>query len=65
VNLLDWLADHDRSLTDCTQADLDTWAAAGHSYRDETAHFVRWAVSHRHASGWHRCRCAGVRTRRG
>jgi hypothetical protein len=51
VNLLDWLADHDRSLTDCTQADLDTWAAAGHSYRDETAHFVRWAVSHRHASG--------------
>jgi len=51
VNLLDWLADHNRTLADCTQSDLDTWAAGGHSYRNETAHFVRWAVSHRHASG--------------
>lgn len=38
-------------MADSTQADLDQWATDGHRYRDETAHFVRWAVAHRHARG--------------
>jgi hypothetical protein len=49
ASLLDWLATLDRVLANCTQADLDTWITGGHRYRDETAHFVRWAVTHKHA----------------
>ncbi|EXU69295.1 hypothetical protein Z951_05125 [Streptomyces sp. PRh5] len=48
---MDWLSARDRALADCTQADLDTWIVGGHRYRDETAHFVRWAVTHKHAHG--------------
>jgi hypothetical protein len=51
ASFLDWLAGRDRALADCTQADLDSWTTGGHRYRDETAHFVRWAVTHRHATG--------------
>ena len=50
-SFLDWLSARDRPLADCTQADLETWIAGGHPYRDETAHFVRWAVTHKHARG--------------
>jgi hypothetical protein len=51
ANFLDWLTKSDRTLASCTQADLDWWAASPNArYRDETAHFVRWAVAHRHAS---------------
>jgi hypothetical protein len=36
----------------CTQADLDLWIANPEtSYRDETGHFIRWSVQHRHATG--------------
>jgi hypothetical protein len=38
-------------LVACTQADLDAWTADGQCYRDETAHFVRWAATHKHAHG--------------
>ncbi len=51
IHLLDWLTTHGRALTTCTQTNLDDWAAAGHSRRGETAHFVRWAVAHKHARG--------------
>lgn len=51
AGLLDWLSARARALADCTQADLDTWTVGGHRYRDETAHFVRWAVTHKHAHG--------------
>jgi hypothetical protein len=51
ANLLAWLRSQGRTLATCTQADLDRWATGSHaSYRDETGHFVRWAVQHRHAS---------------
>jgi hypothetical protein len=44
------LAGGDLTLASCTQPDLDRWAAGEVSYCDETGHFVRWAVSCRHAS---------------
>lgn len=51
ANFLGWLRRQGRTLATCTQADLDRWAADPQaSYRDETGHFVRWAVQHRHAS---------------
>jgi hypothetical protein len=51
VGFLDWLASEDLTLTSCAQPDLDRWACGKDaSYWDETAHFVRWAVSQRHAS---------------
>ncbi|MCI2422880.1 site-specific integrase [Saccharopolyspora sp. K220] len=51
ASFLDWLTAHDRTLADCTQADLDTWIVGGHRYRDETGHFVRWAVTQKRAHG--------------
>jgi len=52
ANFLAWLADNGLSLNACTQADLDRWIANPEaSYRDETGHFIRWAVQHRHAIG--------------
>lgn len=51
-NILTWLAGQQLTLGSCTQADLDRWMAdATVSYRDETGHFVRWAIQHRHARG--------------
>jgi len=51
VNFLAWLRRQGRTLATCTQADLDRWTADPRAtYRDETGHFVRWAVEHRHAS---------------
>jgi len=51
ANFLAWLRRQGRTLATCTQADLERWATDPKaSYRDETGHFVRWAVTHRHAS---------------
>ena len=51
TNFLDWLAAEDLTLASCTQPDLDRWASSKDiTYRDETAHFIRWSVTHRHAS---------------
>ena len=51
VSFMKWLADQNITLACCTQSDLERWAAAPHSYRDETANFIRWALTHKHASG--------------
>jgi hypothetical protein len=51
INFLDWLAAENLTLASCAQPDLDRWASGEDvTYRDETAHFVRWSVTHRHAS---------------
>jgi hypothetical protein len=51
-NFLTWLASHGLGLDACTQPDLERWMAdPAASHRDETGHFVRWSVEHRHASG--------------
>jgi len=50
VNFLDWLAGDGLTLASCTQPDLGRWAAGEVSYRDETGHFVRWAVTRKHAA---------------
>lgn len=51
ADFLGWLAGHDLALQTCTQAEVDRWTADPHArYRDETGHFVRWAVAHRHAT---------------
>lgn len=51
-NFLDWLSGEGLSLGTCAQTDLERWMAdATVSYRDETGHFVRWSVQHRHAHG--------------
>ncbi|WP_431981333.1 hypothetical protein [Streptomyces qinglanensis] len=40
------------TLGTCTRPDLERWMGdATVSYRDETGHFVRWPVQHRHARG--------------
>ena len=52
ANLLDWLTGNGLTLSACTQANLDQWITdPTSSYRDETGHFVRWSVQHRHATG--------------
>ncbi len=51
ASFLDWLAAENLTLASCTQPDLDRWASSKDvTYRDETAHFARWSVTHRHAS---------------
>ncbi|MDN3061072.1 hypothetical protein PH213_42585 [Streptomyces sp. SRF1] len=51
-NFLDWLTGEGLTLGTCTQTDLERWMAGSTvSYRDETGHFVRWSVQHRHAHG--------------
>ncbi len=51
VNFLDWLASNDATLSTCTQPLVDQWMANPQaSYRDETGHFIRWSVQHRHAT---------------
>jgi len=44
VRFLDWLAAHDRSLTSCTQGDLDLWLATGPRSRYDVRHFVEWTT---------------------
>jgi hypothetical protein len=49
---LGWLAGEGLTLASCRQGDVERWACSAEaSYRDETAHFIRWAVEHRHARG--------------
>ncbi len=51
-NFLTWLAAEGLTLGTCTQADLERWMTdPAFTYRDETGHFVRWSVQHRHAHG--------------
>jgi hypothetical protein len=50
ASFLDWLTACGLTLATCTQPDLDQWATTDTRLRDATAHFVRWAVAHRHAS---------------
>ncbi|WP_050993713.1 hypothetical protein [Streptomyces violaceusniger] len=51
-NFLTWLTGEGLTLGTCTQPDLERGMAdATVSYRDETGHFVRWSVQHRHARG--------------
>lgn len=58
-NVLTWLAGEGLTLGVCTQADLERWMTdAAFRYRDETGHFVRWSVQHRHAHG---LTCGAVR----
>jgi len=52
ANFLDWLAGNGLTLNTCTQPHLDRWIANPEaSHRDETGHFVRWSVQHRHTTG--------------
>lgn len=47
VRLLDWLADHDTTLADASQGDIDTWlttSPSAHRVRD----FLAWAAAHNH-----------------
>jgi hypothetical protein len=49
-SLLTWLTGQGLTQGTCTQPDLERWIADPTvSYRDETGHFVRWSVQHRHA----------------
>ncbi|WP_254710932.1 hypothetical protein [Streptomyces lunaelactis] len=49
-NFLNWLTGEGLTLGTCTQPDLERWMADSTvSYRDETGHFIRWSVQHRHA----------------
>jgi hypothetical protein len=51
-NFLDWLTASSVTIKTCTQQHLDQWIAnPDATYHDETGHFVRWAVQHRHAAG--------------
>ncbi|MFJ2008339.1 site-specific integrase [Streptomyces chartreusis] len=50
ANFLDWLASNGLTLGTCTQAAVEQWGSAPDvTYRDETGHFIRWSVQHRHA----------------
>ncbi|QNE74489.1 site-specific integrase [Streptomyces finlayi] len=49
VQLLDDLAGHGMPLGACTQSEVDDFMAHRATYPTRTAHFVRWAVAHRHA----------------
>jgi integrase len=49
VNFLDWLAGQGLTLATCSQGDLDRRNSTDASYPAETAHFIRWAVKHKHA----------------
>ena len=51
-SFLDWITGQELILETCTQTDLERWIAGPTaSYRDETGHFIRWSVQHRHARG--------------
>ena len=52
VAFLDWLADHNLTLTSARQGDLDDWLAS--SDRREAGHFVRWAAGEKLTTLEHR-----------
>ncbi len=48
VTLLDWLTDHDLTLTTAQQGHLDTWLTCEDAvHRREAGNFVRWANKHK------------------
>lgn len=47
TRLLAWLAEHDTTLREMTQADLDTWLAGGRAAYD-VRDFLSWAADHGH-----------------
>ena len=47
VDFLRWLGERDRTLADCTQADIDSWFATGPTTRQQASHFLFWARRHR------------------
>ncbi|WP_149827177.1 site-specific integrase [Streptomyces tailanensis] len=49
TQFLDDLAGRGMLLSACTQSELDDFMAHRATYPSRTAHFVRWAVAHRHA----------------
>ncbi len=49
VQFLDDLAGRSMLLSACTQSEVDDFMAHRATYPTRTAHFVRWAVTHRHA----------------
>ncbi|MEU9014745.1 hypothetical protein AB0D12_34385 [Streptomyces sp. NPDC048479] len=52
ANFLDWLREQGLALATCTQPDLERWITSPNStYPRETSHFIRWSVSHAHATG--------------
>jgi hypothetical protein len=52
ARFLDWLSTENLTLATCAQPDLDRWTTSDQAqYWGETGYFVRWAVSHRHATG--------------
>ena len=46
---LSWLADHERSVSTVTQADLDAWLTTASNPRGADD-FIRWAARHRRSS---------------
>ncbi|MFD7447143.1 site-specific integrase [Streptomyces sp. NPDC059909] len=51
ITLLDWLERQSLTLETCTQAEFEQWLADQPRYPERTAHFVRWAMKHRHVTG--------------
>ncbi|MDH6293291.1 hypothetical protein [Rhodococcus opacus] len=50
VAFLDWLDTRGLTLTSCTQTERDQWLAGSPRQASRSANFVRWAITHRHAS---------------
>ncbi|WP_371792966.1 site-specific integrase [Streptomyces sp. NBC_01471] len=48
--LLRWLEGRGTSLSDCTQADVESYLSANPAHSTRCAAFVRWAVRHRYAA---------------
>jgi hypothetical protein len=48
AEFLAWLHTHDRALTECTQADADTWLATGPA-AGQVRDFLTWAARHGHS----------------
>lgn len=44
--LLTWLAERDRAISECTQADLDAWFAQDATTRRVVQSFLRWSMDH-------------------
>ncbi|WP_064076492.1 hypothetical protein [Prescottella equi] len=53
AHFLTWLADHDRTLADTTQTDIDRWLDAGTLSRRRLRDFIRWTNSRRLTDNLH------------
>jgi hypothetical protein len=49
LQLLTWLREHDRTLSTCTQRDIDQWLADGPTTNRCARSFLRWATASHHA----------------